>query len=308
MIEIIEPGIGILTNAEYHADPCPVPSLSASISVDLLTRSPLHAWHAHPRLNPDHEPEERGDFDLGSAAHALLLEGEDRMIACPFDDWRKKDAQAMRDDARAAGKHPVLTKTYDAVFLMREAALRKLAECPDLAGVSVAELQAELSMFWKEGETWLRARSDWMTAQRDVFIDYKTTKASANPDSWGRTMAGMSGDIQASFALRGSEALGGPTGAKWLWLVQEVQPPFACSLIGFSPAYRAFGDSRVERAIGDWRECLRTDRWPAYPSRIAWIEPPAWAMNQEMEREAAHPFGIEQDGEAYGDFMKGART
>lgn len=283
-MKITEPGIYEMTNADYHADPWPVPSLSASIATTLLTLSPHHAWHEHPRLNPDFEPEENKDFDFGAAAHALVVEGEDRMVVVPFDSWRKKEAQEMRDQARACGQHPILTADYDKIFKMREVALAKLAACPDLAGIGVGDLLPERSILWAEGETRLRARPDWMTEKRDLFIDYKTTKASAHPDSWARTMAGLSGDLQAGFCLRGSEALGGPQDAKWIWLVQETSEPFACALVGLSPAYRAFAEERVESAIGTWRDCLARDRWPAYPARIAWIDPPAYAIAREMER------------------------
>ena len=53
---ISEPGVYSLPDDAYHADPCPGPSLSSSVAKLMLDRSPLHAWHAHPRLNPNFEP------------------------------------------------------------------------------------------------------------------------------------------------------------------------------------------------------------------------------------------------------------
>lgn len=40
-----------LPSAEYHADPAPEPSLSATLAKLLISRSPRHAWMASPRLN-----------------------------------------------------------------------------------------------------------------------------------------------------------------------------------------------------------------------------------------------------------------
>ena len=77
-------GVYQMPAEEYHADPCPEPSLSASLIKTLLARSPLHAWHEHPRLNPNVVKEERKEYDRGSAAHALLLEGEDRMAVIEY--------------------------------------------------------------------------------------------------------------------------------------------------------------------------------------------------------------------------------
>ena len=41
-------GIYTLSAEAYHADPCPEPSLSASIANVLLQRSPAHARIQHP--------------------------------------------------------------------------------------------------------------------------------------------------------------------------------------------------------------------------------------------------------------------
>ena len=41
-------GIFTIPAADYHADPCEVPSLSASIASLLVNRSPFHAWSAIP--------------------------------------------------------------------------------------------------------------------------------------------------------------------------------------------------------------------------------------------------------------------
>ena len=118
-----------MSAAEYHADPCPEPSLSSSIARLILSHSPLHAWTEHPRLNPNYKPEESTKFDRGSAAHALLLEGEDRMAVIPFKDYRKDAAQEARDNARLAGKFPVLEADYPSILQMREA----YAEYEDVA-------------------------------------------------------------------------------------------------------------------------------------------------------------------------------
>src|SRR3990167_5120693 len=57
--------------AEYQGDPGPEPSLGPGIAKLLVTRSPAHAWAAHPRLNPEYREKESSAFDLGSAAHAM---------------------------------------------------------------------------------------------------------------------------------------------------------------------------------------------------------------------------------------------
>lgn len=295
-MKIGAPGIYAMSAARYHEDPCVVPSLSSSIARTLITSSPLHAWTAHPRLNPNYASGEKTAFDTGSAAHALLLEGADRMVSLPYDDYRKKECQEARDHARAEGKHPVLSKVYEDIFKMREVALRKIADCPDLSGLTLAGGKAEETLIWQEGEVFCRARVDWMTNERDVILDYKTTKALAEPDAWTRTMIGMGGEMQAAFYLRGNEATCGPSDAKFIFLVQEITPPYACALIGMSPPFVDLGMAKVREAVDTWRTCVQSNSWPAYPKRICWIEPPPWhaAKWQERAPGAGIPYDVEK--------------
>jgi hypothetical protein len=107
---------------KYHADPCAVPSLSSSIIHILCSQSALHAWTAHPKLNPAAVQEEAQHFDIGKIAHALLLEGEWIAEVLDFDDWRTNKAKEAREIARLNGKVPILRKHWTDVEAMVQAA------------------------------------------------------------------------------------------------------------------------------------------------------------------------------------------
>lgn len=278
-------GIYSMPAEEYHSDPAPAPSLSNSIAVILASQTPRHAWTAHPRLNPDFAPEERDIFDRGSAAHALLLEGDDRMEVIPYDDFRTKAAKELRDAAREAGRFPLLEKNHDAVRQMVKVASEAVRNCADLSGLTLADGKPEQSAFWTEGGIWLRSRLDWLSNDRKLLIDYKTTSAKADPLDWQRTLMNGWGDMQPAFNLRANAATGGPEDAQFVWLVQEVYPPYACCFVGCAPAMLALGQSKVGSAIAQWRRCMQSGDWPAYPLRIHWIEPPAWAETSWQERQ-----------------------
>lgn len=71
MQKIERPGLYLgVPEAEYHADPCPEPSLSSTIAKTLLASSPLHAAVRHPRLARQQQKVEREAFDRGKVAHA----------------------------------------------------------------------------------------------------------------------------------------------------------------------------------------------------------------------------------------------
>jgi PDDEXK-like domain of unknown function (DUF3799) len=304
---IEKPGIYDIPEAEYHADPCPVPSLSSSLCKTLLYRSPMHAWMEHPRLNPNFVPTERAEFDLGTAAHAMFLEGKNTIeVIDPKnypgkkggipDGWTNDAIREARDKARAAGKIPMLPHQYANVVEMVGAAKIAWAANEDLSGIPFLDGKVEQSLIWREGPTWLRARPDWLSNDRKLIVDYKTTGASASPEDWVRTMLGCGYDIQAPFYLRGNRATGGADGAKFVFLVQECEPPYACSWIGMPPAFIALGEAKVERAVNTWRACVAADGWPGYPSRICWVEPPSWAETKWAER-TEH--GEDEDGIPY---------
>jgi hypothetical protein len=272
MIANLTPGLHNLSSDIYHADPCPAPSLSSSIANVLLTQSPAHAWLAHPRLNPRFEREVDSRFDLGSTAHAMLLErDESKVVIVEADDWRTKAAKEARDGAHAEGKYAILARHYAAVQQMVSAA-HSYIQTTELRGI-LDTGTPELSLVWQDGDVWCRARPDMLSSDRRVCLDYKTTE-SANPNDFGRQIGRMNYDLQAEFYLRGLFQ------ATFVFLVQEISPPYACSLVSLSNAYRAIGEAKAERAVVMWKECLVANRWPAYPAQICYTEPSSYQLGE----------------------------
>lgn len=268
--------------AAGSADAPGVPALSASIAHLLVAKSALHAWHAHPRLNPNYQQTESAEFDYGRAAHAVLLDGDEtRLHVIEADDWRKKDAKEARDNARAAGKTPLLTRQMHKVRAMVKAAQEYVA-ASELAGI-FADGKPEVSLDWQEGETHCRARLDWLRTDRKLILDYKTSQ-NAHPDAFIRgPIVSYGYDIQGAFYLRGNARTGGSEYAKYAWLVQEVEAPFVCSLVGMGPQMQELAERKIDFARAIWQRCMATGEWPAYPNRIAWAELPEWAVSRVEE-------------------------
>ncbi|MFO0268910.1 MAG: PD-(D/E)XK nuclease-like domain-containing protein [Gemmatimonadota bacterium] len=278
------PGIYDLPDEVYHADPCPQPSLSASIAKVMLARSPRHAWIQHQRLNPQFQHDDDSKYDMGTAAHEIVLRGIDRVRIIEAKDWRTKDAKAERDKARQEGLIPLLRDNYLALSDMVTECEVAIRQCPDLSGMTLKDGMAEQTVIWQEGGAWCRSKMDWIANDHSLILDYKTAGASAEPDSWIRTnMVTNGADVQGAFYLRGVEAVA-KTQPKFVFVVQEIDPPYAVSFIGYSPAFRALGDDKVNQALDLWQHCLATGQWPAYPRRICWPDPPAWAQAQHMEK------------------------
>ncbi len=280
---ISEPGIYDMPAAEYHADCCPEPSLSSSLARVLLAQSPWHSWQASPRLNPGYVAEESERFDIGTAIHSLLLEGESDFVIIDAADWRKKDAQAARDQARAEGRTPLLARQWADVQAMAETARRQFAAHEERPQ-PFANGKPEQTLIWREEDVWCRARLDWLADDYRTIDDLKSTAASANPDAWGRLLWSSGYDVQAAFYLRGLRALTG-IDARFRFVPIEVDPPYALSVIGLAPDALALAERKVARAIGLWRECLNANAWPGYPNRCCYVEAPPWIEAQWTERE-----------------------
>lgn len=284
-------GVHDLSEEAYHADPAPVPSLSASLAKLLIERSPRHAWHSHPRLNPDHEPKNSDAFDLGKIGHRLVLGAGGDFTVIDADDWRTGAAKGLRDLARSGGQTPILAKHFERAEAMARRVHAQLARHQEAAGAFQGG-KPEQSLLWTEevdGQTvWCRARLDYLPAGGNVFDDFKTTAASAAASQWGqRTMWETGCDVQAAFYIRGIKALGLAADPHFRFVVAELEDPFAIAVHTLTPAALAMANRKVEYALRLWARSLAKDWWPGYPPFTAYLDPPPWTEKRWTAREEA---------------------
>lgn len=285
-MKVDKPGLYSMTLPEYIEDPAPEPSLSASAAHTLITQTAIHAYMRHPRLNPGAPREESKVADIGTIAHGLLLEGdESRIVLIEADDWRTKDAKEKRDAAYAEQKIPLLGKQLGPIRKMVEVARSAIAHSELASSFTPQTGHAEQTMVWEEKGIWLRSRPDWLTFDRELIIDYKTSGVSANPLTWMRgPMLGNGCDIQAVLGLRGLRKLFNARNPQFVFMVQEQEPPYAVSFVGLSPTFLHMAESKLDRAMQLWGDCTMTNCWPGYPSRVCWVDPPAYAAIEEEEK------------------------
>lgn len=274
-------GIYTMPIAQYVADPAIAPSFNTSMAMAMLTQSPMHAKMQHPRLNPAITREESSRLDIGSIAHALLLENDrSKIVAVPADDWRTKAAKEQRDAARAEGKIPILEKDLSKVAQMVEIAAHALT------GSELCEdwflAKAEQTLLWEERPgVWCRSRPDKLTPDGKVLFEYKTA-ASASPTAFAKTAINQGYDLQVALASRGVAALCRVEPAV-VFVAQEIDEPYAVSFIRLSPMFLAIAGERLELALDKWERCLKADRWPGYDERVATVDPPGWYGMDQVE-------------------------
>jgi hypothetical protein len=263
---ITHPGVYELTSEEYHADPCDSPSLSAGMINDLLI-APALCREKSRRLNPDYEePEGQDKFTIGTVRHIMFLEPHtfvDKVVVCPFDDWRKGDAKAMRDDARAEGKTPILAKHMEKVRAARKAFLAD----PFVSGAFERGF-FERSMFWRHPVYgfWCRCRPDFMAESGAHLNDYKAT-VSASPEKFGKHAYDMGYHRRAAWYLEGAEILLGRRPDHYWFVNQETKPPYLTSVIELDLQALEAGKAENDKAAQLFARCLQTDDWYGYRHR-----------------------------------------
>lgn len=292
MTKITEPGIYPDLSAEdYHADPCPGPSLSASFIKTMLDRSPFHAWAKHPRLNPGYEDEHKTIFDIGHAAHSMMLNDNRDIVVIPFDAYRKTEAKEARDKAYAAGKIPLLEAQWQEIGDMARQGHVQIQNHNDIHGAFQSG-QSEVTLVWQEGKIWCRCRIDWVpgwtkthTSGHLPFLDYKTT-TNASPHQWGqRQMYDLGSDVTAAWYRRGIAAVLDHHDADYRFVVQEREEPYALCVIAPTPAAVGMADRKIAYALDLFRRCQEAGKWPGYPSQTCYVDPPVWHEKRWLDFE-----------------------
>jgi hypothetical protein len=267
-----EPGFWEIDAEDYHRDPAPEPSLSQSIGKDLLEFCPRTAWWHHPRLNPQFVPEDDSKFDLGTAAHRMLLGKGREFKTVDAPTWQGKEAKMLRDAYRQAGFVPILVHQHDNCLFMVEAARKQLplieggrhAFNPEFGDIEMCALVRDVT------GVWARSLIDFYGAKVPdgvVCWDYKTTSGSANPAALKGQFNRLGWAFQAAFQERLitqiKPSLAGRL--KFRFLVQENEEPYLCSVIEPDSEARTIAHKQVAAAFAIWKACLERNIWPAYP-------------------------------------------
>lgn len=281
---IKEPGIYEMTAEAYHADPTFTPSLSASIAKVLIEDTPRHAFTKHPRLNPHLERDEAVQFDIGNAAHSLMLGDPKRFaINTQWPTWQSNAAKEFRDQARRDGKIPLHGEQWDRVTRMVKLGRMQLEVHQDSSD-AFTKGKPEQTLIWCEGKTWFRIRLDWLFDDRaKPYYDYKSTTC-ADPAVWRRIAESVGHDVSAAFYRRGIRALGLNKRPQMKFVVQEVDEPHALSVVEFNDEALDLADMKIDRAIARWNWCMEHDNWPAYPAYTTTIGPSPWREQDYLSR------------------------
>jgi hypothetical protein len=265
----------------YHRDVVPGGSLSSSGARKLLDPG----CPADFKYYRDHPQPPKREFDLGTAAHKLVLGEGPELRACDVTDWRTKDAQAQASRARAEGAIPLKRADYEMVQGMADALRRhrSAAALFDPAGG-----KPEQSMYWIDPLTKVtcRARPDWLPNPgngRLIIPDYKTT-TKVDRKSIQRAIRDWAYHCQAAWYLEGARRLGlADERAVFVLVFQSKNPPYSVVAAQVDITDLRIGHAKNQVALDIYRQCTESGDWPAYGDAIEIIPQPEWDQKQEIE-------------------------
>lgn len=285
-------GIYSMPMAEYLA----LPALSSGVAHDCIALSPFEAWFGSV-FNPARVDAPSDESDIGSCAHAMLLEGSDAKIcviqpeeypskptkAAPEGTvpkgWTNDAIRAARDAARANGLIPLLPWDMPPIRDMVGAAKNYLTTTP-IAGL-LDNGKPEQTLIWYEGDVMCKARPDWLSDSS--LVHFKTTRMSVRPKSFERTVGNLGYDFALMFYMRGLEAAAPDMDVDHYILAQRQEPPYVCKLFDLTNARADVISRQVERAIGVWARCQAAGKWPAYDGSVHSIDLTPWELAQAEE-------------------------
>tara|TARA_R100000231_G_scaffold120610_1_gene90738 strand:+ start:756 stop:1592 length:837 start_codon:yes stop_codon:yes gene_type:complete len=264
-----------MPNAEYHSDK----GISNS-NLNAASKSGRHFWDQ--KFGPPRASTHA--FDFGTAAHALILPGEDiNDVAVRMPEGMKKTTKEGKAFvAEHAGK--ILLNESDAY------ALDQMVESVNSHGFARGLLTGELkgkseqSYFATDSDTGLRikARPDFITTSEgsNLIIDLKTT-TDASPKGFQKSMASFSYYKQAAWYLDVVELASGNRPDAFLFVCIEKQRPFNCAVYMADEEMLELGRKHAYEDLFKIHEWIRSGIYPGYSTQVEMISLPKWMLPKE---------------------------
>lgn len=253
-----------IPNDEYHNG-----SGISNSALSELRKSAMHYWARY--ISPDRQPQtETPAMRLGTAVHSAILEPDLFMadyVQAPQVDRRTKEGK----EAWASLPEHSIKLTFDewnACIAMRDA-----VRSTPMGKKLLQDGIAEASYYVELHDLMLKCRPDWTTD--DLIIDVKTTD-DASPSAFERSAINWGYHRQAAFYMDVLEEYYQKPKQAFIFCVVEKSYPHAVAWYHASDEMINAGRAEYLALINTLKECLATDKWPAYGDEIKPLNLPAW--------------------------------
>lgn len=250
-----------LPNAAYHA----TPYLSSS-GLSRLAQSAAH--FREYKMNP---PEPTGAMQLGTAIHAIVLEGGKGVRRAPGST---RSTNLYKDFAKAnPGYVLLLEDEYERACRASEAVLKH-----PTARALFNKGRPEQSAFWIDDETKVpcKCRPDYL---RDdgIVIDLKSS-ADASREEFQRAITQRKYHLQSAWYLDGLSLVLGKKLTDFVHVVVETTAPFGVAIYALDDVALNRARKDIRELLQKYAEAMHTDVWASYPTDIQNLSLRAWEL------------------------------
>lgn len=206
----------------------------------------------------------------GSLTDHLLFGTEFAYDVSPYDDFRSRAAQDWKATREAAG----IAIFKDADVEDTRAMVAQIKAHP-----GAAELldigRCQIGITGNIHGVHCKGLVDWVSDAFACLTDLKTTE-DAGYEAFQRHIVNMGYDAQAALYLDLWKDATGEDIA-WVWIVAEVEPPYATAVYVAGEDILARGREVNKRRLDRYAKSLADQSWPAYPNEVQPIVLPPWA-------------------------------
>ena len=241
-----------MDNAYYHQSP--------GVSSSTLRRFRQSQLHAMQEV-----VEPTTAMQIGSAAHSLIVEGENAfnkevavISGSPYTNANKQ----LKRDYLDRGMLVITQDKRDMLFQMKDNLIEEARKFLDVdqgeyPGVFVKPY--ENALYWWEQDVLLKLRSDVIrypviqpySDESIVVIDYKTT-SDCSVSGFTRSIRRYQYDLQAAFYRRGYQRAGFKV-EDFLFVAQETKHPYATKIFKMNDEDMDRGWEQLEKSLVDFK-------------------------------------------------------
>ena len=234
-----------IPNEDYHA--------GVGISSSYIRRFGQSQLHAI-----EHKQESTPNLKFGTAAHALIVEGQEAfdkevrvLTGSPY-------TKAYKEEKAEYEEQGFIVLKEDDVNLIQS--MKDSMVYEGNAYLNAKGKVAEASIYWYEDDVLCKCRPDMLcpplkepnSDNKIVIIDYKTT-ISCEPFSFNKSVKKYGYDMQAAWYRRGL-LMAGYDVEDFVFIAQEKVHPYASKVFRITKEQMDFGWTMMESYLSDYKE------------------------------------------------------
>jgi hypothetical protein len=249
----------------YHE----VPGISSS-KIRRFGQSQLHAFEEENETTPA--------MKFGTAAHSLIVEGEEAFVnnvvcltGSPYTNANKE----LKKEYEGRGLTVITAQEKNTLYSMKEALIPegiKHLSADEGEYPSMFNSPFERAIFWWEQDLLLKVKSDVLRypvnmphkSNSIILVDYKTT-ADCSVKGFTSSIRKYQYDLQAAWYKRGFEKAGFNV-VDFIFVAQEKKKPFASKIFRMSHTDMDSGWQRMESLLTEYNAVLNGKEATIYNS------------------------------------------